>query len=62
MLAGPSKNPLPLGEVPNVIYRVEYAADHVKSGVNLKINHILPEEFCVRNLVARNRKHSAGRI
>jgi hypothetical protein len=45
-----------------VIYGVEYAANHVKPAVDVKIDHILPEKFGSRHFVARNREHSAGGI
>jgi hypothetical protein len=62
MPADPGKQSLPVGEAPNVIYGVEYAANHVKPVVDVKIDHILPEKFCLRHFMARNREHSAGSI
>src|SRR5580658_6199434 len=56
MSADAGKRFLPVGEAPNVINGVEYAANHVKSVVDLKIDNILAEKFCARHFVARDRK------
>jgi hypothetical protein len=48
----PNEHFLPIGEAPNVINRIEYTENHVESLVDLKIDHILPEEFCSRDFLA----------
>jgi len=39
------KHFLPVGEAPYVVKRIEYTEDHVKSAIDSKVDHILPEEF-----------------
>ena len=62
MLADPGKHSLPVGEAPNVIYGIEYAANHVKPVVDVKIDHVLPKKLGMRHFMPRNREHSAGSI
>jgi hypothetical protein len=39
------KHFLPVGEAPYVVNRIEYTENQVKSAIDSKIDHILPEEF-----------------
>jgi hypothetical protein len=59
MPANPGKHTLPVGKASDVIYGVEYAANHVKPAVYVKIHHILLEKSGSRHFVARDRQHSA---
>jgi len=39
------KHFLPVGEAPYVVNGIEDTENHVKSGIDSKVDHILPEEF-----------------
>jgi hypothetical protein len=45
MTAHCGKHFLPVGEAPYVVNRIEYTENHVKSAIDPKVDHILPEEF-----------------
>ncbi len=62
MLTRPCEHSFPVGEASNVINRIEYTKNRVKPPVDLEIDHILPQEFRLRNLLAGNRKHLAREI
>jgi len=62
MPADPGKDFLPIREAPNVINGVVYAANHVESVIDLKIDHILLEKSGVRHFLTGDRKHFTGRI
>jgi len=62
MLANPGKHSLPIGKTPDMVDRVEYTKNHVKSVIDSKIDHVLPEESRTRCFLACNRKHPRWNI
>ena len=62
VLTDTEKHSLPVGEAPNVIDRVEDTANRVEAVADLKIDHILPEELCLRHFLTSYREHAAGCI
>src|SRR5438105_1919798 len=62
MLTHPCEHSSPVGEASDVINRIEYTKNRVKSLVDLEIDHILLREFRLRDLLVRKREHLAREI